>query len=622
MTTATDTAPITTARTRSAARSRFVLAFAAGLVAVLVLGAGALYAFDRQYAGRILPGIRVGSVDLSGLTPDAARTRLDAAYASAGAGELVLTVGDQTFQIPYSDLGRRIDVDSLVAEAAATGRSGSPVDRLVGNARTALRGITLEPRMLIDEARLATRIEAAAASLDRQPSDASVSNTEAGFQLMPGSNGVRADREAPLAKATAALLRLDAAARTEVSIAAVEIEPTITTAEATEAKAAAERIAAPIDITVGEEKWTITASTVRSWLRLAATVDGRYVPILNVSGPTPTIEEIAAKVKVAPKNASFLVGQNGQVFGATAGANGRTLDVKGTSQALVKALQARGTSGGATALAAVVTVTPPNVTTEEATKAAPLMKRISTWTTPFTIGEKNGFGANIWIPTKLIDGYVIGPGETFDFLKAIGPITRARGYIAGGAIINGRTEPTGALGGGICSTSTTLFNAALRAGLQMGIRKNHYYYIDRYPLGLDATVFIGDSSRQTMSFTNDTANPILIRGIRSSSGSKGYVRFDLYSVPNGRKVAFTNPIVKNVRKATDSVEYTTTLGPGRKKRIEYPVDGKQVWVSRIVTDANGKVIHRNQYYSNYSRITGIVLVGRAAAADTAGTPAP
>ena len=72
------------------------------------------------------------------------------------------------------------------------------------------------------------------------------------------------------------------------------------------------------------------------------------------------------------------------------------------------------------------------------------------------------------------------------------------GLREGGAIINGRTEPQGALAGGICSCSTTLFNAALRAGFEMGARRNHYYYIDRYPLGLDATVFIsGSGSVQT-----------------------------------------------------------------------------------------------------------------------------
>jgi vancomycin resistance protein YoaR len=621
MTTATDTVPLTTDPIRAAARSRFVLAFAAGLVAVLVLGAGALYAFDRQYDGRILPGVRAGSVDLSGLSPEAARSRLGAAYAPAGEGELVLTAGARTVRIPYADVGRRIDVDGLVADAAAIGRSGSPFDRLIGNVRTALRGVELQPRILIDEAALVTRIETAAANLDREPSDASVAIVETGFELTAGRNGQRADREAPLAQATAALLRLDAPGSVEVAIPTVDVEPTITTAEATEAKAAAERIAADIDLTVGEDKWTIKASSVRTWMRLAPTVDGRYVPILNVTGPVETIETIAAKVKVAPKNASFLVANSGKVFGVTAGRDGRTLDVKATTRGLVQALQARAADPATTAIPAVVTVTKPALTTEEAEKAAPLMTQISTWRTYFPIGEKNGFGANIWIPAKLIDGYVLAPGETFDFWRAVGPVTRSRGFTDGGAIINGRTEPQGALAGGICSCSTTLFNAAARAGLKMGARQNHYYYIDRYPLGLDATVFISGNSRQTMSFTNDTKHPVLIRGINSRSGGAGYVRFSLYSVPTGRKVTFTRPIVKNIRPASDSTQLTNTLAPGKRKRIEWPVDGKQVWVTRTVTDASGKVIHRNTYYSNYARITGIVLVGRAAAADTAGPPA-
>ena len=205
----------------------------------------------------------------------------------------------------------------------------------------------------------------------------------------------------------------------------------------------------------------------------------------------------------------------------------------------------------------------------------------------------------------------MAPGATFDFWDAVGSVTRAKGYRSGGAIINGRTEPQGALAGGICSCSTTLFNAALRAGYEMGARRNHYYYIDRYPLGLDATVFISASgSKQTMSFTNDTRYPLLIRGRGWREGGAGYVRFDIYSVPNGRKVTFSRPIVRNVRRASDTVQYTSGLPKGARQRIEYPVDGKQVTVTRTVRDRKGKVIHRDTYYSNYARITGIVLVGR------------
>jgi vancomycin resistance protein YoaR len=258
-----------------------------------------------------------------------------------------------------------------------------------------------------------------------------------------------------------------------------------------------------------------------------------------------------------------------------------------------------------------VTVTQPALTTAEAKEARPKMRLLSKWTTPFPISEKNGFGANIWIPARLIDGYVVAPRATFDFWDAVGPVTRAKGYKSGGAIINGRTEPQGALAGGICSCSTTLFNAALRAGYEMGARRNHYYYIDRYPLGLDATVFISASgSKQTMSFTNDTDYPILIRGYGFRDGGTGYVKFEVYSVPTGRKVSISTGSRRNLRYATDTIQYTSTLAPGVRKRIEYPVNGFQVTAVRTVRDRNGNVIHRDTYHSNYATITGITLVGR------------
>jgi vancomycin resistance protein YoaR len=322
------------------------------------------------------------------------------------------------------------------------------------------------------------------------------------------------------------------------------------------------------------------------------------------------VKKLAEQIDRRPVNASF-TSSGGRITGVTKSRNGRTLDVD-TAVTRIETLLAARAAGTTTASFEVpIKTVQPALTTEEAQAARPKMRKISTWTTYFPVSEKNGFGANIWIPARIIDGYVVAPGATFDFWNAVGPVTRAKGYKDGGAIINGKTEPQGALAGGICSCSTTLFNAALRAGYEMGARRNHYYYIDRYPLGLDATVFISASgSKQTMSFTNDTDYPILIRGTGWSNGGDGYVRFELYSVPNGRKVSFSKPIVRNVRQATDTVQYTSSLPAGSSKRIEYPVDGKQVTVTRTVRDRNGNVIHTDTYYSNYARITGLTLIGQ------------
>jgi vancomycin resistance protein YoaR len=590
---------------------RFVVAFLVGLIAAVALGAGALYAFDRTYEGRVLPGVRVGGVDLSGLAPDQARATLTEQFARFGEGEAILVGGGHEMAIPYDKISRRPDVDAMVAEAMAVGRAGNAVERAILDARTAIRGVELVPRVLLDEAKLARYVQTHAGRLFHDPEDAAVRVTADGFAVDNAIYGQQADRLPATEFLLAALTRSDAPAEIRVPLEVNPVEPEVTTAEATQARLTAERIARDIAITHGEERWTIPAATIRTWLTFEATEDGVYEPVVGADHVTAALTEIAKEVEQTPVNATFTT-SGSKITGVTAHRDGRVLDVAVTAERVNELIAGRAASGDDAPVEPALTVTPPRLTTEAAQAAIPKMKRISTWTTFFPISEKNGFGANIWIPAIDIDGYVVAPGDTFDFWNAVGPVTRARGYRDGGAIINGKTEPQGALAGGICSCSTTLFNAALRAGFEMGARRNHYYYIDRYPLGLDATVFkSGSGSVQTMSWVNDTDYPVLIRGFKIKDGGSGYVRFDLYSVPTGRKVTFSKPLVKNVRRATDTVQTTSTLAPGVRKRIEYPVDGKDVWVTRTVRDAAGKVIHQETYYSHYARITGVTLVGKA-----------
>src|SRR5438309_10880922 len=61
---------------RPSLRLRFFVAFICSLLVALAVGVGGIYAYDQQYTGRILPGVRVGSVDLSGLDRAAARQRV------------------------------------------------------------------------------------------------------------------------------------------------------------------------------------------------------------------------------------------------------------------------------------------------------------------------------------------------------------------------------------------------------------------------------------------------------------------------------------------------------------------------------------------------------------------
>jgi vancomycin resistance protein YoaR len=588
---------------------RFLLAFALGLLAAVAIGVGVLYAYDASFADRILPGVRIGGLDVGGLTRGEAADRIRTAYAGLGVGAIHLTSPQGGVTIGFDEIGRRADVAGMVDAAVAVGRAGSPVERAVAEAQTALQGSTIEPSVTLDADRLSSRVASLAALIAVAPADASIETTKAGFVVSPSHTGRAVDGDELARRLDAAVASATTPSEVTVDVPVATLQPAILTTVADDAAVAANRMTAALTLSAGKDSWTIRSKAIRRWIGFAPTSDGRISPTLDQDQVRAALSKIAKKANVKPTNASFLISKGGSIVGVKTAHDGRKLDVPATSAAVAQAVTARAAGPEGDPVKLVFSAAKPTFTTAQAEKTAPLMRRISSWTTYFPIYVNNGFGANIWIPALIIDGTVVGPGETFDFWKTVGTVSAAKGYRQGGAIIDGHTEPQGALAGGICSCSTTLFNAALRAGMEMRARRNHYYYIDRYPLGLDATVFISASgAAQTMSWTNDTPYPVLIRGYRIQHGSSGYVRFELYSVPNGRHVVIGNPTVKNVQAASDTLQYTASLPKGVTQRVEYPVDGKDVWRTVSVYQ-NGKLLRRTTYFSHYSRVTGVLLVG-------------
>jgi vancomycin resistance protein YoaR len=599
----------------------------AGIVLVGAFGSGALLAYDRQYADRIVPGVTVDGVDVAGLDRQAATARLEEQLAGYGDGQVLIKTSRGSTTVPYSALGRTADVDRMLDAAFTVGRVGDPVNRAVDGVRSLLDGTAVAPAVTLDPEAVAAAVAVAATRLDEAPVDATATTGTSDFTVSPGIDG-QGLVQGPIVETILASL-VDPAAPDELVIDAdfSPIEPNITTAEMEAAVARAELMARDLVVALGDSSWKIPAATVRSWIGFSPTVGGGYEPVVNPEAPTKAIAALSKKINKAPKEASFLLSRGGSRVGVVAGKNGRKLDVEATAARAVAAVTARGLPGAAEpppSLEPAVAVVEPKLTTAEARKAAPLMRRISTWSTYFYSGPSNGYSANIFIPARKINGTVVAPGAIFDFWKVVGVPTRAQGYRDGGVIKNGRSLHTGALAGGICSTSTTVFNAAARAGLDILKRDNHAYYITRYPLGLDATVLLGS---KTVSFRNDTKYPVLIRAYTGrASGGRSFVRFDVWSVPTNRKVVFSRPVVRNIQRARDIPVYTSALPPGVRERLESPVNGMDVWVTRVVTDRKtGKVIHKDTWFSNYVRWDGLVMVGRASSTpkpSAAPTPAP
>jgi vancomycin resistance protein YoaR len=601
---------------------RFAVAFLLGLLLVAVLGVGALYAYGQHYSGRILPGVHIGAVDLSGMDATAARRALADAYRSLDTGRVVISGPEGQVTVSYQQLARGPDLDAMVAEALAAGRQGQPVADLIGAPQAALHGVTLAPRISYDASRLAAAAAVAAKSVDRPPVNATLTTTPDGeFEVTDSVDGRTVDQAALVASIEDRIRALNAPSEVTVDMAVTSQPPAIDTASALETQATAERMTSDLVLTLDNKHWKISADHLRKLVSFSMADDGSITPVIDEAGIDPLLKPVAKAIKQNAVNAGFKY-SGGRIVVGSKSREGRELDTAATHALVYDALMAREVGAPDQPVEPVVATTDPLVTTAMARQYAPRMKSISSWTTWFPIDAPHGFGKNIWIPATLINGTVVGPGEKFDFWKTVGPVTTARGFVRGGAIINGKTELQGALAGGICSCSTTLFNAALRAGMQMEARRNHYYYISRYPLGLDATVFKSDGgSTQTMSFVNDTQYPILIRGINTRKGSTGYVTFKIYSVPNHRTVSISKATVKNFRRATDTVVRTSSLPAGVSKRVEYPVDGMDVWRTVTVKE-KGKVIRTTTYYSHYSTVTGVVQVGTGGSTGTNATSKP
>ncbi|MDR6225827.1 VanW family protein [Desmospora profundinema] len=132
-------------------------------------------------------------------------------------------------------------------------------------------------------------------------------------------------------------------------------------------------------------------------------------------------------------------------------------------------------------------------------------KRIGTYTTYLNAGNVNRT-TNVRLSSDAIHNRVLNPGEEFSFNQTVGQRTTARGYKPATIIVKG--EYSEGLGGGICQTSSTLYNSVDNAGLEITARYSHSAEVTYVPKGRDATVaWHGPDFR----FRNNLDRPILIR---------------------------------------------------------------------------------------------------------------
>lgn len=206
-----------------------------------------------------------------------------------------------------------------------------------------------------------------------------------------------------------------------------------------------------------------------------------------------------------------------------------------------------------------VSVTKPKISTEDVSSINTCLASFSTTFNSALIERSY----NIGLSAQRCNNVILKPGETFSYNEHTGMRVLSNGFKKASVIIGDQYED--APGGGVCQTSTTLFNAVLLSGLKIDQVRNHSKTSQYVPRGRDAMVNDGDSD---LRFTNNFDHAVYVQCYRSGSSVSAAIygasqdkvgvniKVDNFTY-NGRPAAKTYRTITENGKSKTSYIYTS-----------------------------------------------------------------
>jgi vancomycin resistance protein YoaR len=555
------------------------------LLAVVIALVGLAFAGSTA---RLADGVAVAGVDVGGLTPKQARVLLEQRFDKVAHVPVVFTAGGKHYPIKATTLGVEADWASALQTAAREGEGFGPV-RGFRRLQARFFGADVMPPVQAYAAALDYKLAGLTREVDQSHVEAKLVRRGLSIELVPGQPGLQLDRKAAEGRIVRALARLERGGTVALP---VRIDPVKVDAGdlAPAARQARLALSAPVRLEYGGTRWKLPRWRIAELLSLPA--DGKTEVAIAGPGAEAWFDKLRKTVEHAPVDAGFAVRAGGEIA-IIPDEPGLGIDVPATAQALLAAA----ISATARTAGLVVRTTVAERTAAEA-QTMGITGVVGSYYT--TYGGIPSRLHNVALVAELIDGTLIAPGKTFSFNGTTGERTAEKGFQEAPVIINGELQ-TG-LGGGICQVSTTVFNAAYEAGLQIDERTNHALYISHYPLGRDATVNYPDLD---LKFTNDTDKWLLLRTFVGS----GSLTVNLYGTPQNRRVESAAQPLRVVGPPKVKRVPDPTLLKGKKEVLEYGEPARATSVSRTVFDANGKVLHEDTWSSTYRSEPRVVRVG-------------
>ncbi|SDK78392.1 Vancomycin resistance protein YoaR, contains peptidoglycan-binding and VanW domains [Nocardioides sp. YR527] len=500
--------PVAAERKPLGTGAKVAVAVAGGVAVLAFVGWAAAYAV----AGEKIPeGTTVAGVDIGGMTAAEATPLLDQKFAPAHSQPINVTAGDSTTEVNPADAGLSFDAEATIEKANAV-RSWSPVKLW----KHFTGGGEIEPVVKADDkliAKVAAKVNKRAGTPFKD-GDVVIKKGKVKTTQPVAGEGVSDDA---LRTALAGQLLVEGDRKADVPLA--ELTPDVDEADVQEAvdKVATPAVSGPITLKFEKTPVELSPKEFGDAIRFDPK-DGELQASVAPSKLKKVLKKALADDAAKPVDATIkMVNGAPKVIPAKPGVTFNQKDLEAVFLDVVTAPQ------GERTVEVKSKVAKPKVTTEEA-KAWGVKEKVSTFTTNFPYAEYRN--VNIGRAAELVNGTVLAPGDTFSMNGIVGERTAANGFTKGWMIQNGVFRED--YGGGVSQMATTTFNAMFFAGLQDVEHKAHSLYIDRYPIGREATVAWPSLD---LKFKNNTKYGVLIRSwVNPASGSsQGSVTVEMWS---------------------------------------------------------------------------------------------
>lgn len=376
------------------------------VVAVALLAAMAWYALS--WTG-VYPGVRMGDLQLGGLSHATATARVDGAAARWDAATLTLQAPQETFTVTRAELGLRYDRNDVLARAFAVGREGGRLNRLASIVALAWGGAELAPSYVVDEPLLRARVWAMAGATDIQPRDGDLRLVNGQVLVTAPVEGRGLDVDAAVRQIIAAV---GPAGATNITLPVAEqIQPRVSAAVLARAESRANLLLTPVAVLTPGASFSFDAETIAKWLtvRRLATGDEPLAITVDPIRLRTALAPLATQVARPAHDALYAFDPaTGRLAVTTPATSGRALDLDASTAMVLTLLEQGGSRTGSLVTSAVA----PSLSNRDVARAADVAAR-TYLSGPLTF--RDGDQAWTLARARLADWLTVQPGGALTF---------------------------------------------------------------------------------------------------------------------------------------------------------------------------------------------------------------